>query len=224
MHSAATRVRAVCIAFATLFGGCVVDAQVPEGPKAAKIDAEAILKEVAPSLVVVRVTPTDKAAKAGSPIRGAVLDPSGLIGFPCRTTTQDDTVECEFSDGTSLRATALYCDNQTGIAVARVQPKQTLTAIKLADTKGVKKNETWALSLSFVGDEPFSEPSLISAVRDKSAKKPPSFEVDTATSHPVRRDLLLTGNGELLGIGGVVEFVPSSELPELLKAAPKKPD
>lgn len=222
MNAAARRVRVLTILCAAVFAWPVVLAQEPERPKAVKIDAEAVVKDVGPSLVVVRVTPKASVMKTPAPTRGVVLDPSGLIAFPCRFTTEEDTVECDLSDGTTLVATALHRDKWTGIAVARVEPKRPLTAIKFADVKGVTKLETWAHSLSFVGEEPFSEPSLISAVRDKSAKQPPAFEVDTATSHPVRRDLLLTGKGELLGIGGVVHFVPSSEFPALLKAVPKK--
>lgn len=212
-------ISAVCL---ILLARSVADAQVPEGQKAARINSVAVLKAAGPSLVVVRVTPKEKGAKAGKPMRGVVLDSSGLIGFPCRSATEGDTVVCELPDGTSLTAEALHSDRRTGIAVARVRPKQPLTAIKLADTKAVEKLDTWTLSLSCIGDEAFEEYALVSAVREGSEKGPPSFEVDTATSFPLRRDLLLSRDGELLGIGGVVEFVPSSELPELLKAAPKK--
>jgi hypothetical protein len=222
MNAVARRVRVLSILCAAVFGATGVLAREPERAKAEKIDAEAVVKGVGPSLVVVRVTPKARVMKTPAPTRGVVLDPSGLIAFPCRFTTEEDTVECEFSDGTTLVATALHRDKWTGIAVARVEPKRPLTAIKFADVKGVTRNETLGLSLFSLGEELFTEPCWIAEVREKSEKLPPSIEVGSGTSRPVQRDLLLTGKGELLGIGGVVQFVPSSEFPALLKAVPKK--
>ncbi|AJY46698.1 Do family serine endopeptidase [Martelella endophytica] len=77
---------------------------------------------------------------------GFIVDPDGIIVTNNHVIEDADTIEVTLSDGTSLDATLLGVDDQTDLAVLKVNPDKPLPAVKFGDSRKVRIGE-WVVAI-----------------------------------------------------------------------------
>ena len=77
---------------------------------------------------------------------GFVIDASGIIVTNNHVIEQSDDITVVFTDGTNLKATLVGRDTKTDIAVLRVKPNKSLTAVSFGDSDKLRVGD-WVLAI-----------------------------------------------------------------------------
>lgn len=77
---------------------------------------------------------------------GFVIDPDGIIVTNNHVIENADTIEVTFANGDTLEAELLGVDDQTDLAVLKVEPEKPLKAVKFGDSRKVRIGE-WVMAI-----------------------------------------------------------------------------
>jgi serine protease Do len=143
-------------------------------------------------------------SKAGG--SGFIIDASGIIITNHHVIDNADKVVVTLSDGTELEAEVLGADARTDIAVLKVEPKEPLPAVKLADSDIVRVGE-WVIAVG----NPFGlggtvTAGIVSALgRDIGAGYYDDFiQTDAPINQGNSGGPLFNMAGEVIGINSVI--------------------